>query len=88
LKSDEVRTPDEAAADRYAGSILVPPEYERALAAGRRSAFELHRLAREIGVSTGIVVGQLQHRGVLGYSTRLNRLKHRYTWDGTTLERA
>jgi plasmid maintenance system antidote protein VapI len=79
---------DEAEADHFAGTLLVPTEYEDRLARARRSPFELRSLAGEIGVSLGIVVGQLQHRGFLGYNTRFNRLKRRYKWDGSSLEMA
>lgn len=92
---DEIEPKAEAAAfgpereaDRFAAEILVPPRYEAALASARRAPFELRRLAREIGVSTGIAVGHLQHSGLLGYGSKLNRLKSRYTWDGPNLERA
>jgi HTH-type transcriptional regulator / antitoxin HigA len=33
-----------------------------------------------IGISPGIIVGQMQHQGMLGPS-QLNWLKRRYTWD-------
>lgn len=85
--TDAAATPDELEADQYASEILVPPRFESALASARRAPFELRRLAREIGVSTGIAIGHLQHRGVLGYRSRFNRLKIRYMWDGPNLER-
>lgn len=88
LHSDPAPSAEEAEADLYAARVLVPPEYEEQLARAKRSPFELRRLAREIGVSLGIVIGQLQHRGVLGYNTRLNRLKTRYQWNGPILEKA
>jgi plasmid maintenance system antidote protein VapI len=84
----EAETIDEIEADQYAAELLVPPEYEDALASARRSPFELRRLAHEIGISTGIAVGHLQHRGLLGYNVSLNKLKHRYKWNGPNLERA
>lgn len=79
---------DEAEADSFAGELLVPPRYESAVYAARRKPLELRRLSKEIGVSLGVLVGHLQHRGALGYRTRLNRLKHRYKWNGTILEKA
>ena len=86
--SDAAPSRDEAEADQFAGAILVPPEYEPAVVAARQAPYELRRLAREMGVSMGILVGHLQHRRAVGYATKLNRLKNRYKWDGPTLERA
>lgn len=88
LASDPAPSAEEAEADGFAGRMLVPERYERALAGAKRSPFELRRIAAEIGVSLGIVVGHLQHRGVVGYNTKLNRLKNRYKWNGPTLEKA
>lgn len=79
---------EEADADRFASTILVPTEYEARLAQATRSPLELRKVAGEIGVSLGIVIGQLQNRGILGYKTRLNRLKTRYKWNGPSLEKA
>lgn len=88
LRSDPALSAEEAEADRLAGAMLVPAEYESRVAGARRSPMELRKLAAEIGVSLGIVIGHLQHRGLIGYNTKLNRLKSRYRWNGPTLERA
>nr|WP_256335317.1 ImmA/IrrE family metallo-endopeptidase [Microbacterium sp. 77mftsu3.1] len=40
--------------------------------------------ASQAGIAAGIIVGQLQHAGVIGHH-QLNRLKRRYRWDGVTL---
>jgi HTH-type transcriptional regulator / antitoxin HigA len=45
----------------------------------------LIEVAQRRGVSPGVVVGQLQHRGTLP-PNRFNRLKRRYAWQGSTLE--
>jgi HTH-type transcriptional regulator/antitoxin HigA len=85
------RNPDsaeEAEADEFAESVLIPPSYRGRIPKGRPSAREVVRLAREIGIAPGVLVGQLQHAGVLSFGTNLNRLKRRYKWVGTTLERA
>jgi len=88
LESDSPLSADEAEADDYAGKLLVPTEFGGPLAHARQQPLELLSIAKDIGVSAGIVIGQLQHRGVLGYNTRLNRLKRRYTWNGPNLEKA
>jgi plasmid maintenance system antidote protein VapI len=88
LASEPALSPDEAEADRFAGTMLVPPQYETRIAQAKRAPRELRSIAAEIGVSLGIVVGHLQHRGLVGYNTRLNRLKSHYKWNGPSLEMA
>lgn len=78
----------EVEADNYAGELLVPRAYEGQIAQASRHPFKLRDIADEIGVSPGILVGHLQHQGVLGYATRLNKLKRRYKWDDSSLEMA
>jgi HTH-type transcriptional regulator/antitoxin HigA len=79
---------DEREADKFASDLLVPPSLRDQLFQGRPTPVRLHELSTKLGVSTGVLVGQLQHAGVLGYGTALNRLKHRYKWVGSNLERA
>lgn len=43
------------------------------------------RFAASLNVAPGIVVGQLQHSGRIGFN-QLNRLRRRYRWDGPTLK--
>jgi len=72
-------TPQEDEASAFAERILVPPELrERMLALGSNSR-EVIRFARRLGISPGIVVGQLQHYGRVKRS-HLNGLKRRFTW--------
>ena len=74
----------EAEADRFASQMLLP---EALLTKVKRNPHPnvVHGLAKRAGVSNGVVVGQLQHVGLLPFNSRLNRLKHRYKWNGTTL---
>lgn len=89
IERDVSATPgQEAEADEFAGRMLVPAEYEERLALAKRSALELRSIATELGVGLGVLVGHLQHRGILGYNTRFNRLKNRYKWNGPSLESA
>jgi HTH-type transcriptional regulator / antitoxin HigA len=72
-------TPQEDEASAFAERILVPPEWrDRMLALGSNSR-EVIRFARRLGISPGIVVGQLQHYGRVKRS-HLNGLKRRFTW--------
>jgi plasmid maintenance system antidote protein VapI len=76
----------EAEADQFAAESLLAPHL-RGGAPRRTSPIQVHGLAHRAGVSPGVVVGQLQHTGHLSYKSPLNRLKHRYAWDGATLIR-
>ena len=76
----------EAEADHFASESLLP----KLLLSGidrNPSPKAVHGLANRAGVSNGVVVGQLQHLGLVPFNSRLNRLKHRYKWKGTSLSR-
>ncbi len=73
-------TQEEDEANNFSASILIPKDMEAYLAQDRLTAMEVIRIARMIGVSPGIVVGQLQHRGALRRN-QLNSLKRRFSWD-------
>lgn len=71
---------EEREANEFAGQILIPPSHESALCALPHEYRSIMRFARNIAVSPGIVVGQLQHRGLVPRE-KLNFLKKRYTWN-------
>ncbi|MCP3962155.1 MAG: ImmA/IrrE family metallo-endopeptidase [bacterium] len=77
--TDTSLTAEEQEANEFAARTLVPatflPELLRLPANGR----EVIRFARRLGVSPGIVVGQLQHLEKIKPNW-LNGLKRRYTW--------
>lgn len=73
-------TEKEREANAFAASSLVPlSEHERMLNL-RGNLNAVVRFAVSLGIAPGIVVGQLQHHGVISPS-QLNGLKRRYTWD-------
>lgn len=76
------RPVEEDVADRFASETLLPSSMLPA--AGTPTQKDVLRLSVAAGVSPGVVVGQLQHAGLLDYS-RLNHLKRRYRWDGPVL---
>lgn len=76
---DEIRTSDEVEANDFAGRVLIPDEWKAVLESADKSHKGVIRLAREIGVSPGIVVGQMQHSDLLPV-TWLNKLKRRLDW--------
>ena len=70
---------EELEANDFAGKVLIPPSHETALRALPHEYKSIMRFARNLSVSPGIVVGQLQHRGLVPRE-KLNFLKKRYTW--------
>ncbi|MGY0197563.1 helix-turn-helix domain-containing protein [Leptothrix sp. BB-4] len=70
---------EEQEADDFAGQVLIPPLQEPALRALPHEYKSIMRFARNLSVSPGIVVGQLQHRGLVSQD-KLNFLKKRYLW--------
>jgi HTH-type transcriptional regulator / antitoxin HigA len=71
---------EEEEANEFAARTLIPPNYQLALLNLPLDKREIIRFAMHIGVSPGIVVGQLQHLGRIRYN-QLNSLKRRFVWD-------
>ncbi|HTH98523.1 MAG TPA: ImmA/IrrE family metallo-endopeptidase [Stellaceae bacterium] len=74
-----ITTHEEDEANDFATSTLVPPEDVEEMLALQANHRQIMRFARRLGIAYGIVVGQLQHHGVLAHN-QLNKLKVRYTW--------
>lgn len=72
-------TTEEEEANQFAAYTLVPEELQNKLDDIPLSKREVIKFARLLGLSPGIVVGQLQHRGRLDFS-EMNRLKRRFEW--------
>jgi HTH-type transcriptional regulator/antitoxin HigA len=68
----------EAEADAFARDLLIPSRRAPELL-GLKTAAAVRRFARSVGIHPGIVVGRLQHEGVIAPSY-LNELKVRYRW--------
>lgn len=80
LEGDELlSSAEEDEANAFAAETLIPPEHLDELLQLRADGIKVMRFAKTVGVSPGIVVGQLQHRGVLRRN-QLNNLKRRYRW--------
>lgn len=75
----ELDSEEEAEANKFASEVLVPPSQEAALMALPHDHRSIMRFAKSLSVSPGIVVGQLQHRGLVRQD-KLNFLKKRYSW--------
>lgn len=74
-----VSTKEEEEANEFAARVLIPPKFKAALLDLRANEREVIRFARHVGVSRGIVVGQLQHFGRIRRN-QLNYLKRRFVW--------
>jgi HTH-type transcriptional regulator / antitoxin HigA len=71
----------EEEANKFAADILIPPiELKRFLASGQqRTKVCIEQFAAEIGIAPGIVVGRLQHDGIL-LPSHCNDIKRRFEW--------
>ncbi|MDH1009611.1 ImmA/IrrE family metallo-endopeptidase [Pseudomonas nicosulfuronedens] len=69
----------EEEANEYSSSILVPDEYKDELYRLDLSYKSILKFSRKIGVSPGIVLGQLQYFD-LAKKNHFNKLKVRYSW--------
>lgn len=71
---------EEEEANAFAAKILVPDEFKTEMLRLPVDGRAVMRFARRIGVSPGIIVGQMQHLGRLTHR-QLNNLKRRYDWN-------
>ena len=79
LEGDIEQSSKEEEANQFAASELIPDTYAHKLETLPIDAHTVIRAAREIGISPGILVGQLQHLGRVG-PKQLNALKRRFRW--------
>jgi HTH-type transcriptional regulator/antitoxin HigA len=70
----------EAEANAFSAGVLIPADRQDELMTLRSRFRDVIRFAVSVGVSPGIVVGQMQHRKLIG-PHQLNNLKRRYDWD-------
>lgn len=71
---------EEEEANLFSSEVLIPHEMQSSLYALKGNKKRIINFAMAAGVSPGIVVGQMQHRGIIAYSY-LNSYKRRYNWD-------
>jgi plasmid maintenance system antidote protein VapI len=72
-------TKEEQEANEFAVDILIPPEFRSSLLRLHAEHHEVIRFAMQLGISPGIIVGQLQHLGKIPHN-QLNGLKRHYKW--------
>ncbi|MBW2602523.1 MAG: ImmA/IrrE family metallo-endopeptidase, partial [Deltaproteobacteria bacterium] len=76
--------PKEDAANAFAAEILIPQkELNRFLENNRLSKVTIRKFASQLAIAPGIVVGRLQHDGILP-QTHCNGLKRRFEWSEAT----
>lgn len=68
----------EREADAFAGTTLIPRQLEAELQYLQTDQ-AIVAFARRLGVAPGVIVGRLQHDGLVGWSQH-NHLKHRFRW--------
>jgi HTH-type transcriptional regulator / antitoxin HigA len=71
---------EEQEANEFAERVLIPIELRNQALNLPLNHREVLRFARRLGISPGILVGQLQHNGRIGQD-QLNGLKRRLRWD-------
>ena len=81
VDGDEIDNSDkEKEANAFSASILIPIDCQEKLFDIKLRTKEIVRFAVSVGVSPGVVVGQLQHLKLIG-PQQFNFLKRRYSWD-------
>lgn len=69
----------ELEANEFATKVIVPMQYREELLSLGGSRFPIIGFAKKIGIAPGLVVGQLQHEGIIGFN-QMQHLKRRYRW--------
>lgn len=77
--SDLTKDENEDEADEFSASTIVPMPFREELLSLGGSRFPIINFAKKVGVAPGLVVGQLQHAGVIRYN-QMQHLKRRYCW--------
>jgi HTH-type transcriptional regulator / antitoxin HigA len=70
---------EEEEANKFAADILIPARFRKEMLNLPVNGFVIMRFAKVVGVSPGIVVGQLQYHGRFTHR-QLNNLKRRFIW--------
>jgi plasmid maintenance system antidote protein VapI len=80
LEGVNVSSKQEDEANEFAATTLIPAEFSADLLSLRADPNEVIKFSQRVGVSPGIVVGQLQHQRRIKHS-QLNSLKRRFQWE-------
>lgn len=74
----DINSEEEIEANKFSEDVLIPPIHRDELLQLRARSEEISRFSVKIGLSSGIVVGQLQHLGRIGRN-QMNHLKRSYS---------
>ncbi len=81
LGRDRIVSDEEKEANDFAATQLVPNEYrERLMRLPVSNKRAVIGFATELGISAGIIIGQLQYAGKIEHN-KFNSYKRRYSWD-------
>jgi HTH-type transcriptional regulator / antitoxin HigA len=78
--NSEATLGEEFEANEFAAEVLVPAETWERVKFTKLSHKSLIAAAFKVGVSPGILLGQMQHKRVVSFD-KMNYLKRRYKWD-------
>jgi len=78
-KPDGGESEIEQEADDCAGNMIVPTEFVDELHDLTASRFQIIAFAKKVGVAPGLIVGRLQHDGLLRFN-QMQHLKRRFVW--------
>lgn len=79
LEGGGASSAEENEANEFSAHTLVPPEFQSRLERLPIGRHEIRAFAKTVGVSPGIILGQLQHIG-RARRNQLNTLKARFRW--------
>ena len=69
----------EREANEFASNAVVPMEHREELLTLGSSRFPIIEFAKKIGIAPGLIVGQLQHEGIIRFN-QMQHLKRRFYW--------
>lgn len=79
LEGGKGSSAEEREANEFSARTLVPPEFQSTLERLNVERHAIRNFAKSVGVSPGIILGQLQHRGK-ARPNQLSTLKARFRW--------
>jgi Zn-dependent peptidase ImmA (M78 family) len=72
---------EETEANRFASDFLIPPDdYRRIADSHLNDPVVIEAFARKLGIAPGIVVGRLQHDGLIPWNSPAGRLRRSLRW--------
>lgn len=81
LEGQRPESVKEEEANQFAARTLIPKsKFDELMQFSEYSQDLIVAFASDLGIAPGIVVGQLQHEGVIPYNTSLNFVKKRFAW--------